>query len=41
MDINSSVYNKDRFNMKIRNIYYVITGLLLVLTTACQDDVND
>ncbi|MDY3789772.1 DUF5123 domain-containing protein [Bacteroides fluxus] len=27
--------------MKIRNIYYVITGLLLVLTTACQDDVND
>lgn len=27
--------------MSFRYIYYVITGLLLVLATACQDDVND
>lgn len=27
--------------MRFRNICYAITGLLLVLATACQDDVND
>ena len=41
MDINSSTCYKDRFNMRLKNIYYVIIGTLLVLTAACQDDVND
>lgn len=27
--------------MRLKNIYYVIIGTLLVLTAACQDDVND